>query len=78
MIKLLQFIVKQLNKQIATFQLSENTRWQDRLYIVNLNISNKIYMQQAILEKDYLSEKPNADTIKKYIRMREMILSEEY
>ncbi len=35
-------------------------------------------MQQAILEKNCLSEKPDADTTKKYTRMREMILSKKY
>jgi hypothetical protein len=35
-------------------------------------------MQQAILEKNCLSEKSDADTTKKYKRMREMILNEEY
>ena len=35
-------------------------------------------MQQAILEKNCLPEKPDADTTKKYKRMREMILSKKY
>jgi len=75
---LLQFVAKQSNQQITAFQLSENTRWQDRLYTINSNISNKIYMQQAILEKNCLLKKSDADTTKKYKRMREMILSKKY
>ena len=35
-------------------------------------------MQQAILDENCLPEKPDADTTKKYKRMREMILSEKY
>ncbi len=35
-------------------------------------------MQQAILEKNCLSKKSDADITKKYKRMREMILSEKY
>ena len=35
-------------------------------------------MQQAILDEDCLPEKPDADTMKKYKRMREMILSKKY
>ena len=78
MIELLQFITKQSNQQTAALQLSENTRWQDKLNTLDSNISNKIYMQQAILEKNCLSEKSDADTTKKYMRMREMILNEKY
>ena len=78
LMRLLQSIAKQSNQQTAAFWLSENTRWQDKLNILNLNISNKIYMQQAILKKNCLSEKSDAETTKKYKRMREMILNEKY
>ena len=35
-------------------------------------------MQQAILEKNCLSEKLDTDTIKKYTRIKKMILNEKY
>ena len=76
--RLLQFIAKQSNQQTAAFQLPGNTRWQGKLNILDSNISNKIYMQQAILEKNCLPEKSDAETTKKYKRMREMILNEKY
>jgi hypothetical protein len=78
LLELLQSIVKELNKQPAALQLPGKTRWQEKLYTLNSNILNKIYMQQAILDKGCLSEKSDADVIKKYKRMREMILDKQY
>jgi hypothetical protein len=78
LIGLLQSIAKQSNQQATALQLPGKTRWQGKLYTLDSNISNKTYMQRAILEKSCLSEKPDADTTKKYKRMREIILDEQY